>query len=159
MSTVKKICTLDRLRLQVKKLRSTGKKIGFTNGTFDILHAGHVQYLEKAKDAAGILIVGVNSDSSVKAYKSPDRPINPQKDRMRVLAGLACVDYVVLFNDPTPIKLIESLRPDYLVKGADWKVSQIAGAAEVLSWGGRVIRIPLLTGRSSTRIIDILRKL
>ncbi len=129
----------------------------FTNGTFDILHRGHVEYLEKARRAGDVLIVGVNTDRSVKSYKSPDRPINPQNDRIRVLTALACVDYAILFGDPTPLALINSIRPHVLVKGADWKKSQIVGAREVESWGGKVKRIPLTKGRSTTRIINKMR--
>lgn len=134
-------------------LRRQGRKIVFTNGTFDILHLGHVTYLQKAKDCGDVLVVGVNSDASVKSYKSPDRPLNPERDRMVVLAALACVDYVALFEEPTPLKLILNLRPHVLAKGADWKKSQIAGAKEVESWGGKVRRIPLVAGRSTTKII------
>lgn len=136
------------------RLRSRKKKIVFTNGTFDILHLGHVTYLQKAKNKGDILIVGVNSDRSVKSYKSPDRPFNPERDRLEVLAALECVDYVVLFEEPTPLGLILAIRPEVLAKGADWKKEQIAGAREVESWGGEVARIPLVPGRSTTRILE-----
>lgn len=136
------------------RLKARRKKIVFTNGTFDILHLGHVTYLQKAKKAGDVLIVGVNSDKSVKSYKTPDRPINPERDRMAVLAALECVDYVALFREPTPIRLILAARPDVLVKGADWKKSQIAGAREVESWGGKVRLVSLVPGRSTTAIIQ-----
>ena len=149
-----KIVSLRQLKPLVKRLQARGKKIVFTNGTFDLLHAGHVIYLRKAKSLGDTLIVGVNSDSSVKSYKGPDRPLNPQKDRLRVLAALECVDYAVLFNEPTPLRLILELQPDFLVKGSDWKKDQIAGAREVESWGGKVKLIPLVRGRSTTGLIQ-----
>ncbi|MGI6241691.1 MAG: D-glycero-beta-D-manno-heptose 1-phosphate adenylyltransferase [Candidatus Omnitrophota bacterium] len=152
-----KILTRATLPGVVAKIRRAKKRIAFTNGTFDILHLGHVTYLQKAKATADVLIVGVNTDRSVKTYKDPARPINPQNDRLQVLAALACVDYVILFDDPTPLKLILAVRPDILVKGADWALKDIAGAKEVLSWGGKVRRIKLVAGRSSTRIIRALK--
>ena len=155
--TEKKILSAATLRKALAPRRKRGQRLVFTNGTFDILHAGHVSYLEKARSFGDFLAVGVNSDRSVKSYKTPDRPINPQGDRMRVLAGLACVDFVILFDDPTPLKLIQALRPDVLVKGADWKKNQIAGAREVESWGGKVRLVKLLEGRSTTRIIERMR--
>ena len=150
---ISKIKPLASLAKTVRRLKARGRKIVFTNGTFDLLHLGHVRYLEKAKTLGDILVVGVNSDGSVKTYKAPDRPVNPEKDRMQVLAALACVDYVVLFRDPTPLALIQALRPDVLVKGSDWKKSRIAGAREVESWGGSVRRVPLVPGRSTTALI------
>jgi len=152
-----KILTRATLPGVVAKIRRAKKRIAFTNGTFDILHLGHVTYLQKAKATADVLIVGVNTDRSVKTYKDPTRPINPQNDRLQVLAALASIDYVILFDDPTPLKLILAVRPDILVKGADWALKDIAGAKEVLSWGGKVRRIKLVAGRSSTRIIRALK--
>ncbi len=154
---VKKILTQNSLSAAVRRLRARGKRIAFTNGTFDILHLGHVTYLQKARASADVLIVGVNTDRSVKTYKDPSRPINPEQDRIKVLTALACVDYAILFNDPTPLQLILKIRPDVLVKGADWAIKDIVGAREVLSWGGKVRRIPLVKGRSSTRVIKILK--
>lgn len=148
-----KIISNRRISALCQKYRKAGKKIVFTNGTFDILHAGHVDYLEKAKKFGAILIVGMNSDRSVKTYKDPSRPINPQQDRSRVLAALECVDHVVMFEEPTPLKLIVSVKPHVLVKGSDWKKSQIAGAREVESWGGQVRRVRLVPGRSTTAVI------
>jgi len=153
-----KIVSLRRLPVEVRKWKSHKKKIVFTNGSFDILHAGHVRYLQKARSFGDLLVVGVNSDQSVKGYKGPKRPINPENDRLEVLAALACVDCVVLFSDPTPIKLIRIVRPDVLAKGADWKIGSIAGAREVLMWGGSVKRIKLLRGRSTTGVIDRILK-
>ncbi len=152
-----KILTQRTLDSVVRRLRTHGKKIAFTNGTFDVLHLGHVTYLQKARAAADVLIVGVNTDRSVKTYKDPGRPINPQQDRIKVLTALACVDYGILFDAPTPLQLIRKIRPDVLVKGADWAIKDIAGAQEVLSWGGKVRRVPMVKGRSSTRVIKILK--
>jgi rfaE bifunctional protein nucleotidyltransferase chain/domain len=148
-----KIISRRRLNALGRDLRLKRKKVVFTNGTFDLLHIGHVTYLQKAKRLGDVLIVGVNSDRSVKSYKGPGRPLNPEKERLGVLAALACVDYLVLFDEPTPLGLIVTLRPHVLVKGADWKISQIAGASEVKAWGGEVKRIPLVPGRSTTRLL------
>ena len=152
-----KILTQNRLSSVVRRLKAQKKRIAFTNGTFDILHLGHVTYLQKAKASADVLIVGVNTDRSVKTYKNPNRPVNPEQDRIKVLTALACVDYAIFFNDPTPLKLIQKIKPDVLVKGADWATKDIVGAREVISWGGKVKRIPLVKGRSSTRVIKILK--
>ncbi|MFH0985660.1 MAG: D-glycero-beta-D-manno-heptose 1-phosphate adenylyltransferase [Candidatus Omnitrophota bacterium] len=154
---VPKILTEKKLSGVFRRLRSQGKRIAFTNGTFDILHLGHVTYLQKARASADVLIVGVNTDRSVKTYKDPSRPVNPEQDRIKVLTALSCVDYAILFNDPTPLKLIQKVKPDVLVKGADWAIKDIVGAREVLSWGGKVKRIPLVKGRSSTRVIKALK--
>lgn len=152
-----KILTLKKLLAAVRRLKAQGKSIAFTNGTFDILHLGHVVYLQKAKSFADILIVGVNTDRSVKTYKDPGRPVNPEKDRIQVLTALACVDYAILFDDPTPLELIRKIKPDVLVKGADWAIKDIVGAREVFAWGGKVKRVPLVKGRSSSRVIKILK--
>lgn len=151
-----KIIPLSRLGTLARRLHAARKKIVFTNGTFDLLHLGHVTYLEKARALGQVLVVGVNSDRSVKSYKDPSRPLNHEKDRVRVLSALACVDYAVIFNDPTPIRLIEMLKPKVLVKGADWEKSQIAGAREVESWGGKVVRVRLVPNRSTTRLIRLI---
>jgi len=152
-----KILTKNSLARVVRRLRSQGKRIAFTNGTFDILHLGHVTYLQKARQSADALIVGVNTDRSVKTYKDPSRPVNPEQDRIKVLTALACVDHAILFNDPTPLKLIQAIKPDVLVKGAEWAIKDIVGAKEVMAWGGKVKRIPFVKGRSSTRVIKILK--
>jgi D-beta-D-heptose 7-phosphate kinase/D-beta-D-heptose 1-phosphate adenosyltransferase len=152
-----KILTKNKLPATVRRLKAQGKRIAFTNGTFDILHLGHVTYLQKARTCADVLIVGVNTDRSVKTYKDPSRPVNPEQDRIQVLTALACVDYAILFNDPTPLKLIRAIKPEVLVKGADWAIKDIVGAREVMGWGGKVKRIPLVKGRSSTRVIKILK--
>lgn len=156
--TEQKILSQTKLASLLVRIRKQGKKIIFTNGTFDLLHVGHVTYLEKARQFGDFLVVGVNSDRSVKSYKDSSRPLNPEKERMRVLAALACVDYVTLFDQPTPLELIKKCRPDVLVKGADWKKNEIAGAREVESWGGKVKRIPLVKDRSTTRLIHKLQE-
>ena len=129
----------------------------FTNGVFDLLHAGHIALLEAARAAGDALVVGINSDASVRRLgKGPDRPLVVQNDRARVLAALAAVDCVVLFDEDTPLALIHRLHPDVLVKGADYAREAIVGAAEVEGWGGRVVRVPLVEGKSTT---DLVRKL
>lgn len=148
-----KVISQSQAQRIARQLRAKGKKIAFTNGTFDILHLGHVQYLQKARATADFLFVGVNTDRSVKTYKEPGRPVNPQNDRVQVLAALECVSYAVLFDEPTPLNLIKVIRPHVLVKGADWKKSQVAGAVEVESWGGKVRLIKLTQGRSTTNVI------
>ncbi len=134
-----------------------GATVVFTNGVFDLLHAGHVALLEAARAEGAALIVAVNSDASVRRLgKGADRPFVPATERARLLAGLASVDCVVLFDEDTPLAVIRRLRPDVLVKGADYQRSEIVGADEVEAWGGRVVRIPLVPGKSTT---DLLRKL
>ena len=152
-----KLISLGKALSLARRLKRQGKRIAFTNGTFDLLHLGHVTYLQKARQLGDVLFIGLNSDSSVKSYKGPDRPLNPQMDRARVLSALTCVDYVVIFNEPAPLHLIQTLRPDVLVKGADWPKSKIAGADLVESWGGKVRRIRLVPGRSTTRMIRLLK--
>lgn len=130
----------------------------FTNGVFDLLHIGHVTLLEAARAQGAVLVVGVNSDASVRRLgKGTDRPFVPEAERARVLAALACVDGVVLFEEDTPLAVIRALRPDVLVKGADYEPSQIVGAADVDGWGGRVVRIPLVPNRSTTELVRRLR--
>jgi len=137
-----------------QKARAEGLTVVFTNGVFDILHRGHVEYLQKARSLGDMLVVGLNSDASVRRIKGPGRPINPQEDRAAVLAALACVDSVVVFEEDTPQALIEAVVPDVLVKGADWKVEEIVGADVVLRNGGRVANIELTPGRSTTDVIN-----
>ncbi len=130
----------------------------FTNGVFDLLHVGHVTLLEAARAEGGALVVGVNSDASVRRLgKAADRPIVPGQDRARLLAALACVDCVVLFDEETPLALIKRLRPDVLVKGADYARAAIVGADQVEGWGGRVVRVPLVPGASTTALLARLR--
>jgi len=139
--------------LAVQKARADKKRTVFTNGVFDLLHLGHVEYLQKAKALGELLIIGLNSDASVRSIKGPKRPLVNQEDRAAVLAALECVDYVVLFDEDTPAKLIEAIRPDILVKGADYKIEQIAGADAVLKNGGKVVTIELTPGRSTSELI------
>lgn len=142
------------LRRIAKRLRRSGRKIVFTNGCFDILHAGHVTYLEKAKQFGDILVVGLNSDSSVRRIKGRGRPVNPASDRLQVVAALEAVDYVTVFSEDTPLNLIREVRPHILVKGSDWKREAIVGGKEVESWGGRVKRVRLVPGRSTTAVLE-----
>jgi len=149
----KKTVAFSRVKALASRLRAKGKRIVFTNGCFDILHAGHVKYLQKARSLGDILILGLNSDRSVRKIKGPSRPIVCQKDRVEVIASLDSVDYVVVFGEATPLRLIKAIRPRVLVKGADWKIRSIAGADFVKSYGGRVVAIPLVKGRSTTGLI------
>ncbi len=136
-----------------------GKRIVFTNGCFDILHPGHVDYLARARDLGDLLVVGLNSDASVRRIKGTTRPVNPEHDRALVLGALACVDHVVIFSEDTPYRLIQAVLPDVLVKGGDWPVEKIVGRDIVEARGGRVLSIPLLPGYSTTRIIERIRGL
>jgi len=131
-----------------------GGKVVFTNGCFDILHPGHVDYLERARSMGACLVVGLNSDASVRRLKGALRPINDQQSRARVLAALACVDFVILFEEDTPLELIKKVRPDVLVKGGDWSVDRIVGRDVVEAAGGTVCSIPLLTGYSTTGTVE-----
>ena len=135
-------------------LKQHGRKIVFTNGCFDVLHFGHVHYLLQAKALGDILVVGLNSDDSVRRLKGPTRPINGEKERAFVLAALSCVDYVVVFEEDTPKELIETVQPDVLVKGGDYALDQIVGADFVTRNGGTVTTLPFVEGFSSTRIIE-----
>jgi D-beta-D-heptose 7-phosphate kinase/D-beta-D-heptose 1-phosphate adenosyltransferase len=148
-----KICGLDAARAQVRRWQANGERVVFTNGCFDLLHTGHVTYLERARRYGHRLVVGLNTDSSVRRLKGPDRPLIGEDDRARVLAALASVDGVVLFDDDTPLALIEQLRPDVLAKGADYREDQVVGAAQVKARGGRVVLVPLVDDKSTTNII------
>ncbi|MDF1545546.1 MAG: D-glycero-beta-D-manno-heptose 1-phosphate adenylyltransferase [bacterium] len=141
---------LDRF---VRRLRRTRKKIVFTNGVFDILHRGHVDYLAKAKSFGDVLIVGLNSDRSVRRLKGDSRPLQKQSDRAAILLALKAVDFVVIFGEDTPERLIRQIAPDFLVKGADYKIDEIVGAGFVQAAGGKVKRVRLSRGRSSTNLI------
>ncbi|MCL1981458.1 MAG: D-glycero-beta-D-manno-heptose 1-phosphate adenylyltransferase [Proteobacteria bacterium] len=152
-----KIRSLETLRADLALIRHQGSRVAFTNGCFDILHAGHVSYLEAARRTADCLVVGLNTDDSVRGLKGPGRPVNNQADRARVLAALGCVDFVVLFAEPTPIRLITLLAPDVLVKGADYGEEQIVGAPEVRGAGGRVVRIDFEHDCSTTGLIERIR--
>lgn len=147
-----KTVSLKKLKAELDAGRRK-KKVVFTNGCFDIIHAGHVRYLKKARSLGDVLVVGLNSDSSVRSIKGETRPIVPQKERAEVLSALECVDYVVIFSDTTPLKLIDAIRPDVLAKGADWAAKDIVGGDVVKKGGGKVARITLVKGRSTTNII------
>ncbi|MDQ7838339.1 MAG: D-glycero-beta-D-manno-heptose 1-phosphate adenylyltransferase [Thermodesulfobacteriota bacterium] len=149
-----KIMSRDAARELITRLKKEGKRIVFTNGCFDILHVGHARYLAEARTQGDFLIIAVNSDESVRAIKGPDRPINNEENRAGLLAALATVDAVILFSEETPYNLIEALKPDVLVKGSDWEEEDIVGADMVKSCGGRVVRIPLIEGASTTETIE-----
>jgi rfaE bifunctional protein nucleotidyltransferase chain/domain len=155
----KKILGQKKLAKILAKARAKGKRIVFTNGCFDIIHAGHVKYLDDAKKLGDILVIGMNSDKSVKALKGPSRPINSQDDRASVIAALEAVDFVTIFGEETPEALIKRLKPNVLVKGGDWKIKDIVGGDFVKSLGGKVARIPFLKGRSTSAIIKKLIRL
>lgn len=140
--------------LRILEREREGKKVVFTNGCFDLIHAGHVDYLEKAKGFGDILVVGVNSDSSVRRIKGEKRPIMPQELRVKVLSALRPVDYVLLFEEETPIRLIEAIRPDVLVKGGDWELSRIVGREFVESYGGEVKTVPIEVDISTSKIVE-----
>ena len=149
-----KVCDLDHLKIKVNLWRARGERIVFTNGCFDLLHAGHVTYLEAARKTGDRLVLGLNTDRSVSALKGPTRPVIHEADRARVLAALEVVDAVILFDEDTPLKLIHALRPDVIVKGNDYTEDQVVGGAEVKSWGGQVALIPIVPGRSTSGIIE-----
>jgi D-beta-D-heptose 7-phosphate kinase/D-beta-D-heptose 1-phosphate adenosyltransferase len=142
----------------IKNLRAKGNRIVFTNGCFDLLHIGHIRYLEKAKTLGDILVVGVNSDSSVRKIKGPKRPVLPVKERTEILSGLECVDYVTIFDEVDPLKLITSLKPNVLVKGGDWAKEQIVGREVVERSGGEVVVIPFIKGASTSNLIETILK-
>ncbi len=149
-----KLVGVGRLEKIVRRLQSGGKRVVFTNGCFDLLHYGHVAYLEKARAKGDVLVVGLNSDASVRRLKGPKRPLVSQRHRAYVMAGLACVDYVVVFGQDTPYALISRLKPDVLVKGGDWKPKDIVGADVVERSGGKVSSIRFEKGFSTTALIE-----
>ncbi len=154
----KKLISLRTLSEKLKR-RRRGKKVVFTNGCFDVLHSGHVRYLTKARSLGDMLVVGLNSDASVRKIKGTGRPVMPEAERAEILSALEAVDYVVLFADDTPEKLIKKIVPDVLVKGADWKTGEIVGADAVKAGGGKVVRVTLVKGKSTTNIIEKIKKL
>lgn len=143
----------------VERLRSDGRTVVFTNGVFDLLHVGHLRYLQHARELGDALIIGLNSDRSVRQNKGPDRPINPEDERAEILEALACVDAVVIFDQDTPHDLIAALQPDILVKGADWAADAIVGRDIVEARGGRVVRVAIEQGHSTTMMLDKIRRL
>lgn len=156
MST--KVLPRDRLLSALSGERANGKRIVFTNGCFDLMHVGHTRYLQAARDLGDVLVVGVNSDASVRTLdKALDRPIVPEAHRAEVLAALGCVDFVVIFDDPTPLQLIAAVQPDVLVKGGDWMIDQIIGRELVEARGGVVKTVPLVPGMSTTGLLQRIR--
>ena len=149
-----KILERELMKEMVESLKKEGKKIVFTNGCFELLHIGHVRYLQAARAEGDVLVVGVNSDHSVRQIKGPKRPVVPEHERAEVLTSLACVDFVSLFDEPNPREMIRSLLPDVLVKGADWAEDAIVGRDIVEAHGGMVVRIPLTQSASTTNIIE-----
>jgi len=148
-----KLKTLSELKRILKRYRGDNKKIVFTNGCFDILHPGHVIYLQKARSLGDVLVVGLNSDTSVKRLKGGSRPIFSQRYRAIVLSALSCVDFVVIFKETTPLKLIKSIKPDILVKGGDWLPKDIVGSGFVKSYGGKVKTIPYIKNFSTSSVV------
>lgn len=151
------VLPLNKLVPIVRRLQRQGRTVAFTNGCFDILHAGHLDYLARIKRKAEVLIVAVNSDSSVRRLKGKGRPVVPANERAALVAALKPVDYVTIFSEPTPIRVIRALRPNLLVKGGDWKKQQIVGRRVVESFGGRVLVMPFLKRHSTTRILERIR--
>jgi D-glycero-beta-D-manno-heptose 1-phosphate adenylyltransferase len=151
--------TIEQAVRRVGELRRDGKIIVFTNGVFDLLHVGHLRYLQHARRLGDALVVGLNSDRSVRLNKGPGRPITPEAERAEILQALACVDGVVIFDEETPRALILALQPDILVKGADWAADAIVGRDIVEARGGRVVRVPIEAGHSTTNLVDRIRGL
>ena len=149
-----KILDRESLRAKLDGLRAQGKKIAFTNGCFDILHVGHVRYLREAKKTADILVLALNSDSSVRSIKGEKRPLVTESERAEVLAALEFIDFVTIFPELTPLELINFLRPDVLIKGGDWPENKVVGREEVRQWGGRVAIIPEVEGKSTTNVVE-----
>ena len=158
MSSGEKIVSLAVLKRNIARHRRGGKQIAFTNGCFDILHRGHISYLEAAKKKNRILIIGLNSDASIRSIKGRNRPIIGEQERAAVIAALGCVDYVVIFGEDTPYRLIKAVKPDVLIKGADWKGRDVVGSDVVRKNGGRVELIKYLTQYSTTKIIETIQQ-
>lgn len=150
-----------QLKNKIEEIRKSknSERIVFTNGCFDILHVGHIKYLQEAKAQGDILVVGINADASVKKLKGKERPIQNEEDRGEILSALACVDFVAIFEEDTPENLIKLVKPDVLVKGGDWKVDQIVGSDFVMSYGGKVKSLQFVQGKSTTNIVSQILKL
>lgn len=147
------VSSFDQIASVLAPLRAQKKKIVFTNGCFDLLHVGHVRYLQEARNLGDVLVIGVNSDASVKRLKGPTRPVQIEQDRAEILAALGCVDFTAIFAEDTPENLIHQVKPDILVKGGDWKIDQIVGAPFVMSYGGQVMSLQFINGKSTTQLI------
>lgn len=158
MEIENKIMTRENAKVQIKKWQNKGEKVVFTNGCFDILHAGHIRYLYKTKSIGDHLVIGLNTDNSVKKLKGTNRPLQNEQDRALILAGLEAVDLVVLFGEDTPLEIITFLKPDILVKGSDYSIDNIVGAKEIVQWGGKVETIEFVNGKSTSLIIEKLEK-
>ncbi len=157
MRYLEKVVSRPEIAAIAAQARRDGRRIAFTNGCFDLLHVGHIRYLAAARDAADLLIVGVNDDASVRRLKGPTRPLVPDAARAEVLAALAAVDYVTLFSEDTPYELIRAVQPDLLVKGSDWAPDQVVGRDVVEALGGRVLLIPVVADFSTTTLVERLR--
>jgi len=153
-----KIKSREDLRRIVEDLKTKGKRIVFTNGCFDLLHIGHIRYLEESKSLGDILVVGLNGDRSVRNLKGPHRPILPEEERAEILSGLGCVDYVTIFDEPTPLNLISLLLPHILVKGGDWTKEATVGWETVERTGGDVVILPFVEGSSTSHLIETILK-
>lgn len=154
-----KILARDVLQKKLEELRKKGNKIAFTNGCFDILHVGHVRYLREAKKTADVLVLALNSDSSVRSIKGEKRPLVTENERAEVLAALEFIDFVTIFEELTPLELINYLKPDVLIKGGDWPEEKVVGREEVKQWGGKVAIIPEVEGKSTTNVVEKIKNL
>jgi rfaE bifunctional protein nucleotidyltransferase chain/domain len=148
------VSKFEKISQDLAALKSQNKKIVFTNGCFDLLHVGHIRYLQEARRQGDALVVGVNSDASVKALKGPTRPVQNETDRAEILAALGCVDFTVIFPEETPANLIRQVKPDVLVKGGDWKIENIVGGDFVIANGGKVLSLQFVDGKSTTKLIE-----
>jgi D-beta-D-heptose 7-phosphate kinase/D-beta-D-heptose 1-phosphate adenosyltransferase len=154
-----KVVCLDALEAALAPRRAAGARVALTNGNFDLVHVGHLRSLEQARAHGDVLVVGVNSDASVRSYKAPNRPIVPQAERAELVAGLGCVDYVVIFDEPTAVRLVEAIRPDVYVKGADYATKPLPERPLVERYGGQVVLVPLEAGHSTTDLVaEIVRR-
>src|ERR1700690_835290 len=158
LSSMGKIVSQDELIQVTARERRDGRRVVFTNGCFDLLHPGHVRCLAEARALGDVLVVAINSDRSVRGNKGPERPLVIEQDRAEVLAALSSVDYVTIFDEPTPRELIARVLPDILVKGADWALDQVVGREEVEAAGGKVVSIPLVPGYSTSSLVEKIRK-
>jgi len=157
--SISKVLPAERLACELERYRSLGKKTVFTNGCFDLLHIGHVRYLQQARALGDLLVVAVNSDRSVRRIKGAPRPILPESDRAEIIASLSCVDFVTIFDEDDPLRVIELLEPDVLVKGGDWTPERIVGRDFVERRGGKVVSLPLVPGVSTTALIQRISRL
>jgi len=158
MKIENKIMSMENAKIQIKKWQNNDEKVVFTNGCFDVLHAGHIKYLFKAKSLGDHLVIGLNTDSSVRILKGKNRPLQDEQDRALILAALEAVDLVILFDKDTPLEIITFLKPDILVKGSDYTIDNIVGAKEIVQWGGKVETIEFVNGKSTSLIIEKMGK-